>query len=170
MGTLTEWGSSAEERGQTYACDSLCPDASFVAFRAIDVDAPPALLFRWLCQLRVAPYSHDWLDNFGRTSPRTRDPANEQLAVGQPVMGMFRVAAFEPGGHLTLRIPSGPFRGGAVTYRVAPRPGGARLVVKLAMRVWAPLRPLLALGDLIMMRKQLRTLKQLAEHEHRAGS
>jgi len=54
----------------------------------------------------------------------------------------------------------------AVTYQVTPAPNGSRLVVKIASRLCLRLlHALLAVGDLVMMRKQLLTLKELAEHE-----
>ena len=161
---ITDWGSTEEERGRPYPCDRHIAGANLALYRAVDVSAPPSLVFRWLCQLRVAPYSYDWIDNFGRRSPRTRDPANEQLVVGLPVMTIFRLAEFERDRHLTL-----VFRRIGVTYEVGPRDGGTRLVAKLAIRLarWSPMRFLLPVGDFIMMRKQLLTLKALAEREHR---
>ncbi len=169
MSFFTDWGSTDEERAQSYPCDRHLPDANSALYRAVDVAAPAALLFRWLCQLRVAAYSYDWLDNGGRQSPRTRDPKNEELAVGQPVMAIFRLAEFEVDRHLTLLL-SRPGRYGAVavTYQVTPAPGGSRLLVKIASRPRLRiLHSLLAVGDFIMMRKQLLTLKSLAEKEAR---
>ena len=88
-------------------------------------------------------------------------------------MRIFRLAAFEPGRHLTLVLydaVSRRFFGEiAVTYRVAPAAGGSRLVVKLCIRrpggTSRLLSPLLHAGDLVMMRKQLLTLKALAERD-----
>ncbi|HZS36949.1 MAG TPA: SRPBCC family protein [Polyangia bacterium] len=168
MGAIADWGSTAEERAREYPCDRHVDAPDLVCFRAVDVAAPPSAVFRWLCQLRVAPYSYDWIDNFGRRSPRTRDPANEQLANGQSMMRIFRLVDFARDRHLTLIIERTRLFGAlAVTYQVAPSPGGTRLVVKLIARLGRAslMRAILPLGDLIMMRKQLLTLKALAERE-----
>lgn len=167
MGFFTDWGSTAEERARTYPCDHHLPGAVAALYRAVDLAAPPSLAFCWLCQLRVTPYSYDWLDNGGRRSPRARDPANEQLAIGDPVMNIFRLAGLERDRHLTL-VLARPSRYGevAVTYQVNPAPNGSRLVVKIASRPrHRLLHVLLAVGDLVMMRKQLLTLKELVEQE-----
>ena len=68
------WGTTAAERTRPFPCDRWLPGADDALFRAVDVDAPARVVFRWLCQLRVAPYSYDWIDNFGRTSPRRLTP------------------------------------------------------------------------------------------------
>ena len=65
---LSTWGSSPDERA-AYPCDGLIESPERVLFRAIDVDAPAPLVFRWLCQMRVAPYSYDWVDNFRSAQP-----------------------------------------------------------------------------------------------------
>ena len=64
------WGTSEAERLRPYPCDEMLRDPDQVMFRAVDVEAPQGHVFRWLCQLRLAPYSYDWIDNFGRQSPR----------------------------------------------------------------------------------------------------
>jgi hypothetical protein len=174
MGAIHDWGSTAEERARAYPCDRYIEAPNLVCFRAVDVRAPAAVVYRWLCQMRVAPYSYDWLDNFGRQSPRVRDPANERLELGQPMMRIFRLAEFVRDEHLTLIIERTRMFGAlAITYQVAPAPSddGARLVAKLVTRLGraSPMRAILPLGDLIMMRKQLLTLKTLAEAEHQAA-
>jgi hypothetical protein len=63
------WGSTAAERAASYTCEEFVPDADLAVFRAIDIFAPVDVVFRWLCQLRAAPYSYDLLDNLGRPSP-----------------------------------------------------------------------------------------------------
>lgn len=169
MSIFTDWGSTEAERAQTYACDRLLPDATAHMFRAVDISAPPSLVFRWLCQLRVAAYSYDRLDQGGRQSPRTRDPENEQLAIGQDVMGIFRLIEFERDRHLTLQLKETERYGEmTVTYHVSAHSSGSgtRLFVKITSRPRRQLiHGMLAIGDLVMMRKQLLTLKELAEQE-----
>ena len=167
------WGSTAAERARPFPCDGLVPEPADALFRAVDVAAPARVLFRWLCQLRAAPYSYDWIDNLGRQSPRRLLPGLERLAVGQRVMTFFELVAFEPDRHLTL-VGSAPGFGAimgvlALSYVVVPRSdSSSRLVVKILVRYprgpvgWA-MRGLLPWGDLVMMRKQLLTLKRLAE-------
>ena len=159
-------GSTPAERALDYACDDVAPDLPQQLWRARTVRAAPAAVWRWLPQLRVAPYSWDLVDNLGRRSPRTIDPDAPPLAVGQRALVVFRVAAFEPEDHLTVL-----HRGAvsmAMTYRVLPDQDGARLVVKV--RCGYPRGPLgrvlgagLPLGDAVMVDKQLRTLGALAE-------
>ncbi len=145
-------------------CDGLLGDVPVRLHRAVSVEAPAAVVFRWLCQLKIAPYSYDLLDNLGRTSPRELTPGVERLAVGQRFMTIFSLASFAQDEHLTLRS-----RRTAVTYAVLARDGRTRLLARVlfdppAGRLGAALvGSALAAGDLVMMRKQLLTLKALAE-------
>ncbi len=93
------WGTTAAEREAPFPCDRFLPDADEAYFRAADVNAPPSCLFRWLCQLGVAPYSYDWIDNPGLQSPRTLTPGLDELMIGQRVMAIFRLVEFEPSRH-----------------------------------------------------------------------
>ncbi len=175
------WGADAIERHAPSPADLAAPDADEHWVRAIDVAAPPALLWRWICQLRSAPYSYDWIDNLGKRSPQQLTPGLDQPAVGQPVLRIFRIVSFAPGEHLTVvlsptsRRPT-PY---AMAYVVTPKgPSASRVVVHI--RAGAPrglpkparrvLLALLAPVDLIMTRRQLRNLKALAERDARHQS
>ena len=165
MGVPRNWGATPAERDEAYHCDEQLTGPTESWFRAVDVDAPPAAVFRWLCQLRVAPYSYDLLDNLGRRSPRELTPGVQDLAVGQRFMTIFTLVHVTPGRDLTLALTSRSarrlFGDLAVTYRVTP----GRLVAKLAVAAtpWGfPRRRILAWGDLVMMRRQLKNLAELA--------
>jgi hypothetical protein len=163
------WGSTTGERAQAFPCDGLIVEPDRALFRAVDVDAPAPVVFRWLCQLRVAPYSYDWLDNLGQRSPRKLTPGVEQLEVGQRVMTIFRLAHFEPGAEMTVVTDHRLFGRVAATYRVSPRgPGASRLVVKVVVAhpggpVGRLMAGVLPVGDFVMMRRQLLNLKRWAE-------
>ena len=174
------WGIDAVERNLSFPCDGLIQEPDAELFRGVTIEASPEVLFRWLCQLRAAPYSYDWIDNGGRQSPQRLTPGLEQLEVGQDVMTIFTLTSFAQSKHLTIRIK--PRRSGrmlfgdlAVTYLIVPKShggkdqaGSCRLLVKLVVRYQRGLEgrlmsKLLPWGDLIMMRRQLLNLKRLAE-------
>lgn len=164
------WGATRAEQTEPLPCDPLLPAASSRLHRVVSVHAPVELLYRWVCQLSVAPYSYDWIDNRCRPSPRRLVPGSDPLRVGQRFMVILRLAAFERDDHLTLIN-----RRTAVTYATRPTPGGSRLLVRMLFappggRVGAAvLAAPLAAGDLVMMRRQLLNLKRLAERDATAG-
>ncbi|MFI9645455.1 hypothetical protein ACIHAA_04055 [Streptomyces sp. NPDC052040] len=164
------WGATSNERSAPYPCDGMVTAPSEVWIRAVDVAAPPDLVFRWLRQLTIAPYSYDWIDFRGRRSPHELVPGLPDLSVGQPFL-VFEITGFQTDEHITGRLPE-PLaeRHGqmAVSYTVRPHADGSRLIVKVVAETGGTLRRrlrrrLMAWGDLIMMRKQLLTLKGLAE-------
>ena len=174
MSVAYTWGTEEAERRLPFPCDRHVEQSEAAYFRGITVRATPPVLFRWLCQMRVAPYSYDWIDNGGRRSPRTLTPGLEDLAVGQSMMRIFTVVDFAQDRHLTLRIKHGTgafslFGDLALTYLIVPEgPERCRLLVKVVVRyprglTGALMRRGLPWGDLVMMRRQLLNFKTLAE-------
>lgn len=171
------WGVTPAEQQLEYPCDRFVERPDEAWYRGVTVDAPAPLVFRWLCQLRVAPYSYDLLDNFARRSPRTLTPGLERLAVGQRVMHVFDLVAFAPDEHFTAQVRRArfAFTDTAVTYMVRPADDGrTRLLVKVVFHYPGPslvrpaLRAVYPIGDSVMMRRQLQNLRRLAERDARA--
>ncbi len=180
MSIADTWGTTEAERALTYPCDRYVQAPRDQLFRGVSVDAPAAVVFRWLCQLRVAPYSYDWIDNLGRRSPQCLTPKLEALAIGQRVMTIFELVEFEQHRSITVSVSEGGyarrwFGPAAMTYVAVEQPDGTtRLLAKIAFR--RPRRPIaavgrfiLAWGDLVMMRRQLLNLKRLAERTSAAA-
>jgi hypothetical protein len=180
MSSISEtWGTEPQERNLAFPCDGVISQPDAALFRGITIDASPNTVFRWLCQMRAAPYSYDWIDNGGRQSPRKLTPGLDNLAMGQDMMRIFILIGFEPNVHLTLRLKtksaaSRTFGDIAVSYVIVPGDGhrstNCRLLVKLIGKYPEGLkgrmmRAILPWGDLIMMRRQLLNFKQLAEQK-----
>jgi len=159
----TRWGVTESETLRAYPCDDLVASPVLQAWRGVDVGAPPEAVWPWVAQVRVAPYSYDWIDNRGRRSPR------ELLGLPEPRVGerfttaggreLGRIVSVDPGRQLT-----GTIMGAFMSYVLVPQDHDmTRLLLKVVIQAprWAALG--LSVGDLIMARRQLLNLKQLAE-------
>ncbi|MDL5155029.1 hypothetical protein [Actinomycetospora termitidis] len=189
MDVPEHWGTTPAERARRTPADDLVPHPVARWTRAATSTADRNVLYRWLCQLTVAPYSYDLVDNWSRSSsaplrlplvrrsPRALTPGADTVHIGQRLLALFVVDSFVPGEHLTIRRRrrsaaeldhAGRTRGGpvgefAVTYAVHDDPGGSRLVATVVLDRTGPVvGKALAWGDLVMMRRQLTRLCALA--------
>lgn len=157
------WGVTDDEVARPYPCDAFVPSPVMQLWRGVTVDAAPAEVWPWVCQIRLAPYSYDWLDNLGRRSPETLRGLPDPRP-GEPftcVGGRFkagRVLSVAAAEHLTGRILET-----FMSYLLVPQEGRTRLLMKLVQGRGRWYAPALALGDLPMARRQLLNLKALAE-------
>jgi hypothetical protein len=172
-GLFHAWGTTEEERAMSFPCDSYVSLPQLYYHRGIEVLAPREIVYRWLCQLRVAPYAYDWFDNYGRQSPRRLTPGVEQLRPGQRMLVMFKMVECVENEQITMRSARFErfFGEVALTYRVLPRGvNSCRIVTKLTGHdtgsyAWRLRRDYFPIGELPLMHKQLRTFKHLAERQ-----
>jgi hypothetical protein len=157
------WGVTDAEVARHYPCDDLVPTPAWRLWRGITVDASPAEVWPWLCQLRLAPYSYDWIDNLGRRSPRQLRGLPDPRP-GEPfsrIGGRFdvgRVLAAAHEEHLTATV-----MGAVMSYVLSPEDGATRLLLKIDIKRADWYAPVVAVGDWPMARRQLKNLKALAE-------
>jgi hypothetical protein len=159
------WGVTPEEVTRAYPCDDFVPGPVLQAWRGVTVQAPPERVWPWVVQLRLAPYSYDWIDNLGRRSPQTLRSLPDPV-VGDPFTSALggracgRVLSVDAGEQLTAQI-----MGVVMSYVLVGVEGGqlTRLLLKLAGGSGRAVAPLLSVGDLVMARRQLLNLAGLAE-------
>jgi len=158
------WGVTDAEVARRYPCDEVVRSPTLQAWRGVSVRASADRVWPWVGQIRLAPYAYDWVDNLGRRSPRELRGLPEPR-VGEPFSAAFggrpagRILSVEPGVQLT-----GMIMGTVMSYVLVPADDGAtRLLLKLAAAGRPAVTPLLCVGDLVMARRQLRTLARLAE-------
>lgn len=156
------WGVTAAEIARPYPCDEVVAAPVLQAWRGVGVAAAPERVWPWVAQIRLAPYSYDWVDNLGRRSPRELRGLPEP-SVGEPFTAtagrpLGRILAVTPGEQLTARI-----MGAVMSYVLVPDGSGTRLLLKIVMGGPRVLAPLVSVGDLVMARRQLLNLQHLAE-------
>ena len=156
---------SDAEVARRYPCDDIVTAPVLQAWRGVTVGAPPERVWPWVTQLRLAPYSYDWIDNLGRRSPRQlralpdpRPGESFTATAGRPVG---RVLSVVPGEHFT-----GEILGAVMSYVLVAEGARTRLLLKIVMARGRWLAPAVSAGDLVMARRQLLNLKQLAEAAH----
>lgn len=163
---------TADEIRASSPADELMPNAAERWVRCITIRAPHPVVYRWLCQLTVAPYSFDSIDFPGRQSPEQLTPGADQLHIGQPFL-IFAISSFKENTFIAgMARPEFEHRYGrlAVSYAVRPlTTDTTRIQANLCVppslprfRRWA-----LAVGDSIMAGRQLVRLRNLAERTYR---
>ncbi len=156
------WNVTDDEVARRYPCDDFVDTPTLQAWRGVTVHATPEKLWPWVVQIRVAPYSYDWIDNLGRRSPQQLTGLPEPV-VGEP----FSTAATRRVGRiLAVERPTqltGEIMGACMSYVLVPDGQTTRLLLKIVTAMSRWLAPGLSVGDLIMARRQLLNLKRLAE-------
>lgn len=135
------WGVTDDEVARHYPCD--------------DIVAAPVL------QAWRAGYGRGWRRSGSRRTPMT----------GSTTSGVAHRASYAPCPHLLLCILSiatpeqltGQIAGAVISYVLVPKGDSTRLLMKIVTARGRLVAPLLSVGDLVMARRQLLNLKQLAE-------
>src|SRR5215469_1517776 len=161
------WGVSDSETLRSYPCDDFVSSPTLQAWRGVSVQVPAEAVWPWVAQVRLAPYAYDWIDNRGHRSPTQLaglpDPqVGDRFTTvrGRPAG---RIVSVDPGEQLT-----GTIMGAYMSYVLVPEDQDVtRLLLKVAMRTTRLAARGLSVGDLIMARRQLLNLKQLAERQER---
>jgi hypothetical protein len=157
------WGVTDSDIARRYPCDDFVDSPELQAWRGVRVAAPAEVVWPWVAQVRLAPYAYDWIDNLGRRSPRylvgLSDPEAGEAFTTAGGRKLGRIVSVEPGSQLTASI-----MGGFMSYvLVSDERDATRLLLKVVMRTSRLAAVALSVGDLIMARRQLLNLKQLAE-------
>jgi hypothetical protein len=149
------WGATYDELTRSWPGDELSPNAAQVSTRAITIDAPADVVWRWLVQVgqdRAGFYSYTWLENlFGCGMPRVERivPEWQQRTLGDIVWlarrdhyrgeARQKVVRIDGGRVLSLASPSDWGRlvrresslGGTWTFVLVPvDPHATRLIVR----------------------------------------
>jgi hypothetical protein len=159
------WGVTDSEVLRSYPCDAYVTAPALVAWRGVHVQAPSTVVWPWICQLRLAPYAYDWIDNLGRRSPQRLmslpEPRVGEAFTASGGRKLGAIVSVDSGRQLT-----GGIMGGFMSYVLVPQAvATTRLLLKVVMETnrWSAIG--LCVGDLVMARRQLLNFKRLAERD-----
>ncbi|HEY2273111.1 MAG TPA: hypothetical protein VGH30_10070 [Jatrophihabitantaceae bacterium] len=157
------WGVTEDDVARHYSCDDLVPAPVLQVWRGVTVHAGADAVWPWVTQIRLAPYSYDWIDNRGRHSPQqlrglSEPSPGEHFTTVGGTRPLGRILTVDPGVQLTGRIA-----GAVMSYALVPAAESTRLLLKVVFARCRYSARLLCVGDLVMARRQLLNLKRLAE-------
>jgi hypothetical protein len=188
---MLNWGTTKEERKQTYPGDDIVEAPRYQSTRAITINAPSAQVWQWLVQIgqgRGGMYSYEWLENLAGCdmhNATTIVPELQNLKLGDKVRLYpaekfdlaLVVSRIEPEKLLVLQAPESMetcfktgFAFNSWTFILNPLD---EKTTRLFFRMRANYRPdfkgiffnqiMLEPMHFIMERKMAKTLKQIAE-------
>ena len=134
------WGVTSDETRRRYPCDEFVPHPVLQAWRGVTARAGPEHVWSWVKQIRLSPYSYDWIDNLGRRSPQ------KLSAVADPVPGetFTRAMGGRDFGEVLTAVSgeqlTGRILGAVMSYVLVPEGSNTRLLLKVVTRVGVGLR------------------------------
>ena len=143
--------------------------------RHIEINAAASDIFLWLKQLRIAPYSYDFIDNKGRKSPNYIIENLPPLQVNAHYLLAFHIYSFAENSYITGRYcePVNPpvnryMKGMFIEYRVDTKGTKSGLWCKLKGYYNHDIFSkgffyVFSVANRIMMTRQLRNIKKLSE-------
>ena len=165
------WGASDDEVARGMPGDEVVARPTFVATRAVTIEAPPEAIWPWLVQTgfgRAGWYSYDWIDNLGRPSAERIIPQLQHIAVGSYIpLGPGDNSGFWVRAFLADRWMLWADKKGGVTWfwGLYPVDGRrTRRITRVRLRYdwlspWIVFNLALDVGDIVMMRQCLLGIK-----------
>lgn len=143
--------------------------------RNIKIHAGAADIFLWLNQLRVAPYSYDWLDNRGRRSPGYIIENMPPMKANTHILLAFHIFMFEEDSFMVCRFcepvnrPLNLYlKSMFIEYRIKIDEPDATLWCKIKSYLSEGFAStgfffFFSLANKIMMTRQLKNIRELSE-------